>query len=361
MRWAYVRTVAFVPVVDVSVHQGSIDFARMRAAGVAGVIIRATHGQTVDKNLRACVTGARSAGYRDRDLGFYTFINPKRGSAEACAQATVTEIGQALGHTRTLYMLDVEAYRQEPPNRGDAPVTGSAFATYLRRHIAEVRRLAPQMTIIAYSNTWFWDGAEGPNDRSLAAELEWIVPRYPTKKQPPEPSKWGDWIFSITDKKPQPPNGASWSGWQFSADGNRQGPTYGCQSTDLDLNIVQDEAWARWTGGSAPDPGPPLMGSGDVLTSGSDLRSADGRLELAHLDSGEVVVRQVVWSSATSGAPTSNLVMQPDGNLVLYAQDGQTARWSSGTHGHPGATLQADTDGIAVVAPDGARLWSSSS
>lgn len=38
-----------------------------------------------------------------------------------------------------------------------------------------------------------------------------------------------------------------WAGWQFSADFNRQGSRYGVSSSALDLNIVDSDAWARWT------------------------------------------------------------------------------------------------------------------
>src|SRR5687767_15100150 len=41
----------WVPVVDISQHQGAVNFAVMRSRGVAGVIIRATHGTTVDNRL----------------------------------------------------------------------------------------------------------------------------------------------------------------------------------------------------------------------------------------------------------------------------------------------------------------------
>ena len=48
-------------VVDISKHQGDVDFAKMRSAGVEGVIIRATHGSSVDTKLTENVAGARLA------------------------------------------------------------------------------------------------------------------------------------------------------------------------------------------------------------------------------------------------------------------------------------------------------------
>ena len=40
----------------------------------------------------------------------------------------------------------------------------------------------------------------------------------------------------------------------------------------------------------------------------------------------------VVWMSGTNGHPGAHLVMQNDGNLVIY--DGPTGIWSTGTGGH---------------------------
>ena len=219
-------------VVDISKHQGEVDFAKMRSAGVEGVIIRATHGSSVDTKLTENVAGARRGGYQDADLGFYSFINPKRGSSTETATATVQAIDRALGHTDTLYMHDIENYRNEPPDRGKGPVFGAAFSGYLRQHMERVRALAPGIHIIAYSNASFWDGAvSGTNqkwvgDPALAAEIDWIVPRYPvwppsrlgtvaernewaktSPKPPKSPSGWAAWAFDQQPAGPKTPSG----------------------------------------------------------------------------------------------------------------------------------------------------------
>jgi surface antigen len=55
---------------------------------------------------------------------------------------------------------------------------------------------------------------------------------------------------------------------------------------------------------------------------------------------------------------TMHLMMQSDGNLVLYAP-GMSARWSTGTSGHPGAWAQFNPDGNFVVyGPGAVPLWS---
>jgi hypothetical protein len=52
------------------------------------------------------------------------------------------------------------------------------------------------------------------------------------------------------------------------------------------------------------------------------------------------------------------LIMQTDGNLVLY--HGPTALWNSGTYGHPGAYFNVQTDGnLVVYSAANVALWSS--
>jgi hypothetical protein len=53
------------------------------------------------------------------------------------------------------------------------------------------------------------------------------------------------------------------------------------------------------------------------------------------------------------------LIMQSDGNLVLYAQDG-TALWSTGTQGNPGAFLALQTDGDLLVYQAGSTVGTGS-
>ena len=243
-----------IPVIDVSQHQGVIDFSVMRAKGVHHIILRATHGRTIDARLSEYYSAAIQAGYAPHQIGFYSFINPKRGSAQVTAQATADAIVEVAESTDVLYMLDVESYRAEGPNVGTVTLTGQAFADYIREHRAAFQAAMPGCRIIAYTNRAYWNSADGPRDAVLASELEWIVPRYPVYSRagyerigyPPEPDRWDEWAFARAPGGPNPPIGGTWDGWQFSAGYNAQGPVYGCASSDLDLNIVGIAAAARW-------------------------------------------------------------------------------------------------------------------
>lgn len=271
-------SVVWVPVVDISRNQTSADFVKMRAAGVQGVILRASHGQTVDDHFAGFYQAARAAGFEDRDLAVYTFINPKRGTGAQCAVATLDAVQAVFGHTSVGYMLDIEAYAGQSPNPGLAPVFGPSFAAHLREHLETVRLEAPDARPFGYSNLSFWNGPVPGQpgkvwvgDAQLAAELEWLVARYPDYSDaqyartgyPPAPAGWADWAFKVAPDGPFPPAGATgWVGWQFSAGFNDQGATYGVGSLHLDLNIVHPAAWARWTGRVAPVP--PVPGDDDM-------------------------------------------------------------------------------------------------
>lgn len=244
----------WTPVVDVSHHQGVIDFNVMRSRGVVGLILRATNGTVGDRRVGEYYRNARAAGFPAEQIGFYSFLNPKRADGRSTALATAALIREITGRTDVLYMLDIESYRNEYPNPGTVTVRRAAFSAYIREHWQTFVAAMPGCRVIAYSNAAFWNGPDGPNDDQLAAELEWIVPRYPVHSvagydrvgRPGAPSTWDEWAFARAPG-PFPPRGAKWAGWQFSADFNGQGPVYGCQSSALDLNIVDADAWARWT------------------------------------------------------------------------------------------------------------------
>lgn len=242
----------WVPIVDVSRHQGTIDFAKMRTAGVAGVIMRISHGRTLDARFAGYWRDALAAGYTTRDLAVYTFLNPKRGTADECAAANLAALRSIVGTTDIGFMLDCEAYANEGPDTGQTPVKGADYAAYVARY--RDLMTAAGAHVFGYTNASFWDWFV--HDRTVAASLEWLVPRYPIHSAigyarfplPISPAGWDEWAFARAPG-PFPPAGASgWAGWQFSADHNGQGARYGCQSSALDLNIVDAAAWARWTG-----------------------------------------------------------------------------------------------------------------
>jgi hypothetical protein len=256
-----------IAVVDLSQYQGDVDFAVMRAKGVRGLILRASHGLVADTHAAAYYAAARAAGFEHESIGWYSFVNPKRGSGQRCAEFFAsTVLAITAGVAPAFVMLDIESYRNESPNVGTEPVRGRDFTSWIMLHLATLATVMPATRRIGYTNAAYWNPAVG--DVDLAASLEWIVPRYPAYSSPayarhplpPDASGWETWA-TATGVQPNPPAGArGWAGWQFSAGFNGQGAIYGCGSSDLDLNIVRDDAWARWTSAPAvelPSPKPP--------------------------------------------------------------------------------------------------------
>ena len=74
-----------------------------------------------------------------------------------------------------------------------------------------------------------------------------------------------------------------------------------------------------------------------VLVADQTLTSPDGRFTLDVQDSGNLTLTQnsnsaILWQSNTSGNQPGFLVMQGDGNLVLYSPS-NVSIWNSGTSG----------------------------
>lgn len=243
-----------IRIVDISQAQGAVDPTVMKSLGVQGIIMRVAHGMTADTtfavNYPVC-----AETFGPNNVGVYPFLNPKRGGAQDTARFAITQARSAIDADPQFYMLDVENYKDQSPNVGQAPLVGKPWADYIRAHIDEVRTECPHTVVIGYTNRSYWNGALGPNDAQLASELDWIVPRYPVASPqgylahplPPDSLGWEQWAFGIAPQGPLAPIGATWSGWQFSAGYNKQGAKYGAHSTDLDLNLIDEAAWARWT------------------------------------------------------------------------------------------------------------------
>ncbi|WP_081951971.1 hypothetical protein [Kitasatospora phosalacinea] len=112
---------------------------------------------------------------------------------------------------------------------------------------------------------------------------------------------------------------------------------------------------------------PGVADSPGVILSGSWTESASAWLILQR-DGNLVMYRKrddkAIWSTNTWGHERSTLRMQDDGNLVLYPLESfgswTNAIWSTNTGGHPGAYAILQDDGNFVVYQrDGRVLWAS--
>jgi GH25 family lysozyme M1 (1,4-beta-N-acetylmuramidase) len=251
--------VSLVPIIDVSRHQGAIDFKVMAARGVVGVIIRLGNGSKLDDRAAQYVPAAKAAGLV---VGGYWFINPKQDSSGAAQMARFLARARQLDVFDLPLMMDVESYLREP---GNLPViTGPALHAWLCEGADYLE--AHDRTPLVYSNRAYFDSqgmVAGPLARCpiIVARYPWYSPGHPTV--PANAADWEAFVFEGTTKRPQVPVGwPTWHGWQFSAGYNRAGATFGVSSDDLDLNLIKPEAWAAWCGRPAPS-SPPSGGKPD--------------------------------------------------------------------------------------------------
>lgn len=241
----------FVPVVDVAYYQGAIDFAKLKASGVEGVIARASDGwrKGLDPKWIEYATGAAAAGL---PLGSYWYQRPLDGNEGPVDQARrwvqYVDDAEKLGADVRFLMLDLEWY-WSPEYPGALPAHENAAWT--RAHIAELRRIQTR-PVIAYTSGNYWN-AYLADDR-LAADLPFILARYHYgNTQPPtDPTDWARWALANPKRPTVPRNSGPWEGWQISS--SLFGPAVGIEATRVDACIVRRGAWNEWIGSVAVEP-----------------------------------------------------------------------------------------------------------
>jgi hypothetical protein len=111
--------------------------------------------------------------------------------------------------------------------------------------------------------------------------------------------------------------------------------------------------------------GPARLNANQLLGVNQQLVSSNGKARLLMQSDGNLVLYRVsdnraLWASGTYGKPMTQALMQTDGNFVGYNSGKTIAYWSSHTYGFPGASVVLGDDGnLLVVLPSGAVLWAS--
>ena len=152
--------------------------------------------------------------------------------------------------------------------------------------------------------------------------------------------------------------GASGALWSSGTTG--QGPGELTVQPDADL-VVHKGATSYWSSGSFDD----SLQHGEVLTAGQYLESGDRHYTVVMQRDGNLVEYvtgsgHALWSSGTGGHPGADVIMQDDGNLVIYG-GASGALWSSGTAGSGLPVFYAQTDANLVVYHGGTPAWASGS
>lgn len=205
-----------IPGVDVFSGYGSIDWARVRAAGYRFAFIKCTEGNEPRRNDIRFAENVRNA----RDAGLYVsayhFPYPLRedpthpGRTPAEQAQLFWSVSGGLGRAPGELPPVVDAEWPAVEDWGKWGVTAATISGWLRDFCEHVTVLWGRRPII-YTYPFFWRILAASTDVSWAAEyLLWIanythsgegIP--PPSKQPIIPAPWTEWTF-----------------WQFSADGS---------------------------------------------------------------------------------------------------------------------------------------------
>ncbi|MBC8067386.1 MAG: peptidoglycan DD-metalloendopeptidase family protein [Deltaproteobacteria bacterium] len=115
-----------------------------------------------------------------------------------------------------------------------------------------------------------------------------------------------------------------------------------------------------------PPPPPPEAGCGLLVPNqaiGVDqaIYSCDNRFTLVLQSDGNIVqywngTSTAIWNAGTVGQPANALVMQDDGNLVLYSAAGAPL-WHTQTNGRPGSYLSLDDNGALIIFEGATPVW----
>jgi hypothetical protein len=104
------------------------------------------------------------------------------------------------------------------------------------------------------------------------------------------------------------------------------------------------------------------LASGGALGVNQAAGSCDGRYSLVMQGDGNLVLypsgSAAIWASCTNTPRPHVAVMQGDGNLVVYDRDSRPL-WNSGTWGHSGARVLFEGNRLVMRSPQNQVLWTS--
>lgn len=92
------------------------------------------------------------------------------------------------------------------------------------------------------------------------------------------------------------------------------------------------------------------LSAGESLKKGESLQSANGQYTLILQDDGNLVIYthgKATWDSKTAGRAVSQAILQKDGNFVIYGYP--DAIWHTGTTGWINPYLVIQDDGNLVL------------
>ncbi len=231
-------------ILDLSQVQGDhVDFAKVRAGGYDGVILKATEGAHYeDPDYRANSVRAKAAGLA---VGAYMFLT----SGSPVPDQVALFIGAVDGRA-DFACVDMEG---PAPEQWSPPITAEAI---VGRALEAAQLLAQVFTtrkVFVYSYVYFLQCLAKAHPPSLALLLAfglWIASYHDEKHAPRD-----------SDQPTVPPPFTAWSFWQWSGDKGNAAPGVPCVVDHNVYNGTREEFFAAlvdpdgWE--AATDPGSP--------------------------------------------------------------------------------------------------------
>jgi lysozyme len=194
---AATASTGFVNGIDVSYHQGAIDWGRVAGAGKAFAFVRASAGTlTADPAYSTNRSGARAAGLA---VGSYHFGNPDAAANDAMNEARWFLQNATIRSGDLVPVLDLEV------SNG---LGAAALAAWAQTWLSEVTRATGVRPVI-YTTPNFWSGSMANTDWFAQNGFRVWVAHWTTASQPTVPA--GNW------------GGHGWTFWQHSATGSVPG------------------------------------------------------------------------------------------------------------------------------------------
>ncbi len=199
----------------------------------------------------------------------------------------------------------------------------------------------------SWSQSFMRIGTLDPKDRSSQFyDSSWVTASRPTSMSESSVGPGDSGTFNFTLKAPAQ-TGSYKECFGLVADGHAWLNT---PSVCFNLNVVSPISASSATN----------MTVNSTLTPGHYILSPDKQSTLILQKDGNLVLYsnfKAQWSSRTAGKSSSKLILQSDGNLVLYDRSNK-ALWHSHTNGNSGDHLSLQTDGnLVIYSGSNGALW----
>ncbi len=213
--------------------------------------------------------------------------------------------------------------------------------------------LARNVGYQTWSQTYLHLGTSNPNDRSsVFYDSSWIDPQRPAGLTTSSIAPGDEGVFNFILHAPTQ-TGNYKEYFNLVDDGTTWLNDPGMY---FQINVVSPL-------GTAPNSSDTTMAPGQSITPGQYIISPDNQSVLFLQKDGDLVQYdnfKAVWSSGTAGTNAAKLVMQTDGNLVLYDKN-MNPLWDSQTQNNSGAWLNLQSDGnLVIYSKTNQPLWATS-